>query len=416
MYNILFEGWFGIPHSYAVVMCFEIIHLYKKYKDQINFYIHEDKYYGSFWTKKPLDDIYPKEYADILKGLKVYNNEKVDLVYRIVFPYNVSNIRKDCKYCVFYTSEFCYLKDVSYFKSDSSNNKIENVIKDIKTKKNLYFTGPSKWSIQGLAKHGIPNDHNVVVSHGVDFGIFYVDSKLRKQTRDKYNIKDNEILLMNIGAMSGNKGIIYILLVFYILVIEFKMNNLKLLLKGIKDLYNSKDMFSSYIIQLVNNNGLKVDKFNELMTNNIIFTTDSMNFDTLRSLYNACDFYVSPYLAEGFGLTPLEAISCGANLIITSTGSTSDYVDDIFDNYYSKLSQNNAAVQSKIFKIKSKIEDDGEKCINNIDVQNLLDILVQGINNYKYNVDESLIKYLQNNFSWDTMVDKKFEYFKKIIN
>ena len=37
--NVLFEGWINIGHSYAIVNCFQLIHLFKNYNDKINFFI-----------------------------------------------------------------------------------------------------------------------------------------------------------------------------------------------------------------------------------------------------------------------------------------------------------------------------------------------------------------------------------------
>ncbi len=66
--NILVNGWFRIPHSYAIVNCFQLVHMYKQYKDSVNFYTMEAEYYSPNW--KPADVlVYGKEYNKILKYL-----------------------------------------------------------------------------------------------------------------------------------------------------------------------------------------------------------------------------------------------------------------------------------------------------------------------------------------------------------
>jgi glycosyltransferase involved in cell wall biosynthesis len=39
---------------------------------------------------------------------------------------------------------------------------------------------------------------------------------------------------------------------------------------------------------------------------------------------------VSPYRAEGFNLTPLEAAACGIPIVVTKGGSTDDYFHESF--------------------------------------------------------------------------------------
>ncbi len=48
----------------------------------------------------------------------------------------------------------------------------------------------------------------------------------------------------------------------------------------------------------------------------------------LSLLYGACDAFVFPSLYEGFGLTPLEAMTCGAPVICSNTSSLPEVVGD----------------------------------------------------------------------------------------
>jgi glycosyltransferase involved in cell wall biosynthesis len=58
--------------------------------------------------------------------------------------------------------------------------------------------------------------------------------------------------------------------------------------------------------------------------------SDNLSQDMLRTLYSSVQCYASPYRAEGFNLTPLEAAACGVPIIITDGGSTEEYAHKSF--------------------------------------------------------------------------------------
>ena len=95
--KILFQSWTQIPHSYAVVNCFQLIHLYKNYgpngkitQNTIDIYVEEMPYYRPEWAiNKKL--VYSKEYNDILVNLKKYNGETVDLISELKNKFNSTN-------------------------------------------------------------------------------------------------------------------------------------------------------------------------------------------------------------------------------------------------------------------------------------------------------------------------------------
>lgn len=66
-------------------------------------------------------------------------------------------------------------------------------------------------------------------------------------------------------------------------------------------------------------------EFTASVLDRIAVMSSNLTVDQLRTLYNCCDAYVSPYRAEGFNLTPLEAAACGAPVIMTAGGATDDY-------------------------------------------------------------------------------------------
>ena len=143
-----------------------------------------------------------------------------------------------------------------------------------------------------------------------------------------------------------------------ILVNRLNKKHFKLLLKGTSDLYQTKQFLESYFDELRDGNIISKDEMNYLLSNNIIFTEKTLNFKQIRYLYNACDLYISPYIAEGFNLCALEALTCGTNVLVPETGSTKEYMLDIYNNG----GENNIHyVKSNVFTM-----DDGLN-INNID-------------------------------------------------
>lgn len=414
--NLLIEGWFNIPHSYANVACFEMFAMHKCFSSSINFYILEKEYFSPNWKKTT---VLPENYCKVLFNesiFKKYNNEKIDIIYRVVFPYDISinNDNMNVPKCVFYTSEYAVLGP-EYFSNSKGRFNDLAVLKKYLTKfgYNLYFTSPSRWSSLGLEK--ISEDYkshnkNRTITHGVDTTVFYKDPVGRKITRDRYSIKDTDVLMMNVGAMTSNKGIVYIILTLAILV-KNGFTNLKLFIKGIADLYQTTNVLQGYFNQLINH--VSKEEMDLLIKNNIIITYDTLNFSQMKDLYNACDIYISPYIAEGFNLTPLEALACGCNVAVSNTGSTEDYINDIYNNGGSEF----------IYKIESKVIKThlNDKSFNEIDPNNLIQLVHKFLLKEAHKVpaeapqDEDMISYIKKEYNWDRVAELKVQYFRNIL-
>ena len=59
----------------------------------------------------------------------------------------------------------------------------------------------------------------------------------------------------------------------------------------------------------------------------------SLSTQELAQLYQTCDAYISPYLAEGFNMPVLEAAASGLPILCTKGGSTDDFTDRRFTRY-----------------------------------------------------------------------------------
>jgi glycosyltransferase involved in cell wall biosynthesis len=415
--RVLFRAWFNIAHSYSLVNCFQIVHLYKKYKDVMDIYIQEMPYFREEWNSvKKL--VYSEEYNDIIRNLKQWNGEEVDLVYSITYPYDITTVTINDKVipkCVFYTSEFATLEP-HYF-NPALNFKTDQDIKDyVMRNDKLYMTSPSIWSSLGMVKYGLEDNKNRVITHGVDTKVFKYDVSRRKRVREFYKVKDSDILMINIGSMTKNKGMLYILQILNVLVNRIGRKNYKLLLKGTGDLYQSKVFLELYFDELRKANAISLDEMNVLLTDHIIFTDKTLSCVKMNDLYNAADLYLSPYLAEGFNLAPLEALSSGLPVMISKTGSTHEYTRDIYKN---GGNEHVIYIESEVLTFENGYKQ------NNIDFSKLLNLILEneekicdlknkrdngGVNSYN-----TMKQYIEKDYSWDHVSDLLFDYFNWIV-
>jgi glycosyltransferase involved in cell wall biosynthesis len=394
MIRVLFQSWIKIPHSYAVVMCFILIHLQKNYKDKIKIYIQEEKYFNPKWLAK---NVYNKEYTDILSKLQIYNGEQIDLIWRQTFPYNISAEPIDIPKCIFYTSEFGKL-DASYFNIDNVKLYDDEYIKEyLKIHQNIHFTTPSLWSSIGLKPF---SNNDQIITHGVDTNIFYRNLTSRDKIRSKYNIQQDDILMINVGAMTGNKGILLILEALHLLINKLGKTEYKLLLKGSSDLYMSQQFLESYLSRL---NTIITKEESDNLDKHIIFIQGTVQFNTLNDLYNSADIYVSPYLCEGFNLTVLEALSAGLPVLVPRTGSTRVFINDICSNSGEQFIH---YVDSEVITVDGNIQ-------NKIQVQDLVGTMMN-FNKGKLDNTE-MAQYINEKYSWNAVSHLVFNYINTLI-
>jgi glycosyltransferase involved in cell wall biosynthesis len=416
--RILFRGWINIAHSYAIVNCFQLIHLYKNYNDKIEFYVEEMPYFQPHWNNvKKL--IYKDEYNEILKNLRVWDGEDIDLVYSITYPYNINMLTVNNKIipkCVFYTSEFASLNE-QYFTLDNLNNSNGHqiIVDHIKNNPKLFMTAPSIWSAKGMGVYDLPSDKNRIITHGVDSTIFNLHNKssmTRNNIRKFYKIKDDDIFLVNIGAMTQNKGIVLVLQCLNILVNKLQKKHYKLLLKGTGDLYKSKNFLEIYFEHLQAAKAITREEMDNLLTNHIIFTDKTLSYSKINDIFNAADLMMSPYLAEGFNLTSLEGLSAGLPVLIPKTGSTKEYIEDIYKNGGDKF----------IMYVESNVIDTGNAMLqNNITIENIINTLlnnegrIQSMKSERHMYHNKMSKYIEENYSWNKVSELLFDYFNEII-
>lgn len=142
--------------------------------------------------------------------------------------------------------------------------------------------------------------------------------KCRAFIKEKYSI--NSSFILYIGGFSKRKNVDF-LIDSFIKIYKSLPSEFSLVIAG-----SGKDSLEEL--------KAKVSRFN--FQDKIIFTGYLEN-EILPVFYNGCSLFVYPSLYEGFGLPPLEAMSCGIPVISSNTSSIPEVVGDsgILINPYS---------------------------------------------------------------------------------
>ena len=376
--NLLIEGWRGINHSYALINQYQIRELLKN--DDFKIYFKDIPFPTPEWNKKNnssgLEDFEEK----ISKLTQPSNKLKIDILYRISFPYRMHGGNAN-KIFVFGTSEYQKIDNMIYQGEELNEKYINKSIKVITS---------SNWSKVGFIKEGFKENDVIVIPCGVDLKIFKPINKEKKnKIRRKLNINNDHFVFLNVSAMTWNKGINKLLVAFS--EIKRKYSFAKLILKDQSNLY--KETAKNYI-------SITKKKFPNLLTDevlsNIIVISKNLTLKELSELYGSCDAYVSSYRAEGFNMPPLEAAACGIPTILTSGGSTDDYYDPSF---VLKIEGTKKTLNDG----KNYIEPDLESLISNM--SNLIEKRNSLLKKNK------AISFIEKNFTWKLISKKLSDLF-----
>jgi len=129
---------------------------------------------------------------------------------------------------------------------------------------------------------------------------------------------------------------------------------------------------------------LKADELDNEIPSNIILL-GYLNDEKVKALMHRCKAFILPSYYEGFGLTPLEALSCGAKIIISNAaslpeiyGNSAHYIDPFnTDIDLDKLLQEPVENSDKLFEKYSY--DKSAKQVYNI----IKESIDNGYNNYR---------------------------------
>lgn len=321
--RILVEGWTNCPHSYAIVNVYQLVALSKL--PDVKLYLKEMELFRKEWPtfQSLVGLMLTDEENATVKAIEPYKEgTKVDIVYRISFPHNITPSPDRVPVVVFYTAEFKKLDPVNFTPGTGDFDTLVTLMK----KGKVAAVTPSKWSRDAFSRKTRAKCGNFlkVVPHGVDVKKFYPDELGRATLRTALGISPSDVVFLNVGAMTGNKNIPSIIQAFYELC--QKKPNVRLLLKGINSLYDCERAVYQQLSMMFRVGKMTPEIFEKCVGSRITYLDGPMGYSSLRELYNVADAYVSPYIAEGFNMPVLEAQACGTPLIISGGGPTADFV------------------------------------------------------------------------------------------
>lgn len=455
--NVLIQGWINIPHSYAIVNCFQVVHLLSNFPSRFQFYFDEQPYYFQKWYQnKAL--LYPVRYNNIIEDIPSWNGETINLIYRISYPHKITaeNQLVDVPTIVFYSS-LGALHPEDFNITVEDNQLSPKVIKTyISMASNLYFVTPTPKSSQGIVPYISKIDfitRHRVLPHGVDLTIFKCESietkhNLRSILIQKYNLNENDIILLNVGGLSNNKGIDVILATLNKLVKNPLYKNIKVFLKGIDALYEGIGAISTYLEDLYSYGLLTPLEAKYLLKHHVKYISKSLSFEELNILYNSVDAYISPYFYEGFNIPILEALATGCPVFVSGgiNSATTWYVNDIiqktkmviqqsenFSNYIeSNISDVLGIFQLPSFQATLGLEEN-KPFRNRVALTDATDVLYKTIQTHwptvikfrksdceeiikrQVNYQKVLIDVLDRYYSWNSVANHLMEYFEYVM-
>ena len=156
----------------------------------------------------------------------------------------------------------------------------------------------------------IPSERVSVTPHGVTDGFRPVtDETILDELRKRFGL--SERYLLYVGKLQARKNIVRLIKAFKKGVVAADLPH-KLVLIG------KCTWLSNEILETIRSLGLS-DR---------VLLLGEVQLTDLPTFYSGAELFVFPSLAEGFGLPPLEAMSCGTAVVSSSASSLPEVVGD----------------------------------------------------------------------------------------
>lgn len=153
----------------------------------------------------------------------------------------------------------------------------------------------------------VDENNIVVLNNAINLKIFKPISN--EEIRVKYNIKDQDILLLYVGYLDTFKGVFELMDAFF--EIHKKNSKIKLLIVGEGPKRSELE-----------------EKSSKLKLNEFVIFTDKISHDEMHKYYQASDIFILPSYSEGLPLSILEAMACGIPVVASNVGGIPEIIKD----------------------------------------------------------------------------------------
>ena len=166
---------------------------------------------------------------------------------------------------------------------------------------------PSHWGAAVMARNGIDPAHIHVVPEGIDPALFHPNVTATPVISERAGFK-----FLHIGRFEDRKGT-------------------KTLIRAFDKEFGPRD--DALLILACHNHhepgfniGAELRALELRRPERLVFIPPVARHDVLAGLYTACDAFVAPSRAEGWGLPIIEAMACGLPVITTDHSAPRDYL------------------------------------------------------------------------------------------
>ncbi|MFH1328061.1 MAG: MSMEG_0565 family glycosyltransferase [Candidatus Bathyarchaeota archaeon] len=172
------------------------------------------------------------------------------------------------------------------------------------------------WQKKLMKDYGLKSE---VIHNGVDTSKFNLNVK-GDRLRKRLSLGSNVPVILSVSGYEPRKGLEYLILAMDHVIRDF--HDARLLVIGRKALdFNIKE--KACLQRLAKRSGI----------DRSVAYFEGVDSDVLSQFYAVADVFVLSSRLEGWGLSVMEAMSVGKPVIVTDTGSISEYVKNDFSGF-----------------------------------------------------------------------------------